>query len=74
MGKRKRSRLLIVVAIALILAVVLALIIFLGSTSSQALAPGVKAGDEFVYDIRTTWLPNDENATLDDYYVQLNTF
>ena len=72
MGNRKRSRLLIVVAVALILAVVLALIIFLGSPSSQELAPGVKAGDEFVYDIRTTWSSTDENATLDEYYVQLN--
>ncbi len=72
MGKRKRSRLLIVVAVALILVVVLALIIFLGSTSTQVFAPGVKAGDEFVYDIKTTWSSNDENATLDEYYVQLN--
>lgn len=72
MGKTKKSRLLIVVAIALILAIVLALIIFLGSTSSQGVVPGVKAGDEFIYDITGTWNSDDPNATLVDYYIQLN--
>jgi hypothetical protein len=72
MGKKKKSRLLIVAAVTLILAVVLALIIFLGSTSSQAIVPGVKVGDEFIYDIKTAWSSNDSNATLDNYYVELN--
>jgi len=72
MGKKKRSWLLIVAAVALILVAVLALVIFLGSTSNQAIVPGVKVGDEFIYDIKTAWSSNDSNATLDDYYVQLN--
>ncbi len=72
MGKRKRSRLIPIPVIAIILAVVLAVIVFVGSPSSQGVAAGVNVGDQFIYEIKSSWNSDDANATLVDYYVQLN--
>ncbi len=72
MGKRKRSRLIPIPVIAIILAVVLAVIVFVGSPSSQGIAAGVNVGDQFIYEIKSSWNSDDANATLVDYYVQLN--
>ena len=72
MGKRKRSRLILISVVAIILTVVSAVIIFVGSPSNQGVAPGVNVGDEFLYEIKSSWNSNDPNATLVDYYVQLN--
>jgi hypothetical protein len=69
---KKRSRLPLIAAVALVIIIVLALIIFLGAQATQGVAPGVKAGDEFVYDIKGFWSSTDPNASITDYYVQLN--
>jgi hypothetical protein len=69
---KKRSRLRLIVAVALVIVIVLALIIFLGAQATQGVVPGVKAGDEFVYDIKGFWSPTDPNTTMSDYFVQLN--
>ncbi|MFW9831502.1 MAG: hypothetical protein ACFFD8_06980 [Candidatus Thorarchaeota archaeon] len=72
MRKKKRNRLFLVIAVASILAIILALVIFSGSPFSQDVTPGVKVGDEFIYDITSSWNSDDPNATLVDYYVELN--
>jgi hypothetical protein len=69
---KKRSRLPLIAAVVLIVVIVLALIVFLGTQASQGVVPGVKVGDEFVYDIKGFWNSTDPNATLSDYFVQLN--
>jgi hypothetical protein len=69
---KKRSRLRLIVAVALVIVIVLALVIFLGAQATQGAVPGVKVGDEFVYDIKGFWDSTDPNATLSDFYAQLN--
>jgi hypothetical protein len=72
MGK-KRSRKILFIAITIILVVViiLAFVIFLGSQPVQ-IVPGVKEGDEFIYDVMGFWNSNDPNATLPEAFLQLN--
>ena len=70
---KKRSRLRLIVAVAVVIVIVLALVIFLvAQATPQGVVPGVKVGDEFVYDIKGFWSSTDPNATMTDYYVQLN--
>lgn len=69
---KKRSRLLLFAAAALTLAIILVLIVFVGSPSNQQVTPGVKVGDEFIYDITGSWNSDDPNATLVEYFVELN--
>jgi hypothetical protein len=69
---KKRSRLPLIAAVTLIVVIVLALIVFLGIQPNQGVVSGVQTGDEFVYDIKGFWSSNDPNATLIDYYVELN--
>lgn len=68
---KKRSRLFLFSVAALIIVIVMALIIYLGTQASQGVV-GVKAGDEFIYDIMGFWDSDDPNATLFEYYAQLN--
>ncbi len=70
--KKKRNRLFLVIAAVSVFAVILALIVFSGSPLTQEVTPGVKIGDEFVYDITSSWNSDDPNATIVDRYVQLN--
>jgi hypothetical protein len=69
---KKRSRLTLWIAVVLVVVIVLALIVFLGAQFNQARAPGVKAGDEFTYDIRGSWSSNDPNVTAPASFLQLN--
>jgi hypothetical protein len=71
MAKRK-SRLFLTIAVVLIAVILLALVIFLGTQSNQDLTPGVKAGDEFIYDINGSWNSIDPNATVPLQFFQLN--
>lgn len=73
MGKKKKSRWLLLVAVVLIIAIVSALIIFFMLPPSQGFVPGVKVGDEFIFDIRGSWSTNDSNATVPEAFLQLNT-
>lgn len=69
---KKRSRLFLIVAVVLIAVILLALVIFLGTQSSQGLTPGVKAGDEFIYELRGSWVSTDPNATVSASFDQIN--
>ncbi len=69
---KKKSRLPLIVAVAVISVVLIALVVFLGIQSSQGLTPGVKAGDEFIYDINGSWTSIDPNATVPFGFFQIN--
>ena len=70
---KKRSRLRLIVAVALVIVIVLALVIFLvAQATPQGVVPGVKVGDEFVYDIKGFWSSDDPNASITYYFIQLN--
>lgn len=71
--RKKRFRLILLVAVLLIVIVIIAAIILatLGSPSSQAVA-GVKAGDTFTYGLEGLWESNDPNATISDSVLQAN--
>jgi flagellar basal body-associated protein FliL len=60
---KKRSRV-ILLAILSVIIIIVAFIIFtyLGSQSDLVAAPGVKAGDEFTYDIEGFWSSQDPDA------------
>jgi hypothetical protein len=68
---KKRSRRILFIAILLVVIIILAFVIFLGSQSGQVV-PGVKEGDEFIYDVKGFWSSNDPNATLPETFLQLN--
>jgi hypothetical protein len=68
---KKRSRLILFIAVLLVVIIILAFVIFLGSQSNQ-IVPGVKAGDVFIYDVKGFWSSNDPNATLPEAFLQLN--
>jgi hypothetical protein len=71
MTKRHSGR--IFIAILVIVIVVLAVIIFFaGSQSNQDATPGVKVGDEFVYDIRGFWSATDPSTQMPEAFAQLN--
>jgi hypothetical protein len=69
---RKRSRLKLYVAVVLVVVIVLALVVFLVIQPSQGRAPGVKVGDEFIYDITGTYSPDSANASVPENFYQLN--
>ena len=73
MKKKNKYRLLIAISAVLVITVLLAVTIFLGSPLANEVTPGVRVGDEFIYDITSSWDSDDPNATVVDYYVQLNT-
>jgi hypothetical protein len=71
---KKRSRLILFIAVLLVVIIILAFVIFtyLGSQSNQVAVPGVKEGDVFIYDVRGLWSSNDPNATMLEAFLQLN--
>ena len=73
MRNKKKYRLLIAISAVLVITVFLAVTIFLSSPLANEVLPGVKIGDEFTYDITSSWNSDDPNATVVNYYVQLNT-
>jgi hypothetical protein len=68
---KKRSRLILFIAVLLVVIIILAFVIFLGLQSNQ-IVPGVKEGDVFTYDIKGFWNSTDPNATLPEAFLQLN--
>jgi hypothetical protein len=68
---KKRSRRILFIAILLVVIIILAFVIFLGSQSGQVV-PGVKEGDEFIYDVKGFWSSSDPNATMQETFLQLN--
>jgi hypothetical protein len=68
---KKRSRTIIFIAIITAIIIVLAFII-LTNLGSQGTVAGVKAGDEFIYDIKGYWTSNDPDLTVPTAVEQLN--
>jgi hypothetical protein len=70
---KKRSRV-ILLAILSVIIIIVAFIIFtyLGSQSDLVAAPGVKAGDEFTYDIEGFWSSQDPDAAPPESFFELN--
>jgi len=62
----------IFIAILVVVIVVLAFVIFSGLQSTQGAVPGVKEGDEFIYDIRGSWSSNDADVIMPEAFSQLN--
>jgi len=60
------------IAVLLVIIVVLAFVILLGSQSNPGAVPGVKEGDEFIYDIKGSWSSDDEEVTMRESFSQLN--
>jgi hypothetical protein len=71
---KKRSRLILVLAIVSAIIIILAFIAFtqLGSQAAQDAVPGVNVGDTFTYDIRGYYSSNDPNATIPENFPQIN--
>jgi hypothetical protein len=69
---RKQSRLKLYAVVVLVAVILLALVVFLVIQPSQGRAPGVKVGDEFVYDIIGTYSPDSANASVPENFYQLN--
>jgi hypothetical protein len=71
---KKRSRTIIFIAIVTAIIIILAFIIFtnLGAQSSLAASPGVRKGDEFIYDIKGYWSSNDPDLTAPESVQELN--
>ena len=69
---KKQSRLLLIVAVVVIVGILLALVIFLGTQSAQGLTPGVKAGDEFIYNISGSYVSTDSSAVVPETFYQAN--
>ena len=70
--KKKRVRLVQYTAVTSIIVAIVVLVIFFGTHSNQQWIPGVKVGDEFIYDVKGFYNSDDPNATLFDEYLQLN--
>ena len=71
---KKRSRLILVLAIVSAIIIILAFIALtqLGSQAAQDAVPGVNVGDTFTYDIRGYYSSNDPNATIPENFPQIN--
>jgi hypothetical protein len=71
---KKRSRVILFLAIVLFIIIILAFIIFtnLGFQSAQVAVPGVTEGDVFTYDVMGLWSSTDPNATMPESFLQLN--
>jgi hypothetical protein len=60
------------IAILVVIIVVLGFVILLGSQSNPGAVPGVKEGDEFIYDIKGSWSSDDPEVTFPESFSQLN--
>jgi len=69
---KKRSRTIIFLAIVTAIIIILAAFIILTNLGSQGTVAGVKAGDEFIYDIKGYWNSNDPDLTVPVAVEQLN--
>ena len=69
---RKRSCVVIFLAILLFAVIILSVIIFTDSGTQSVLAPGVAEGDVFTYEVKGIWNSNDPDATMSDILPQLN--
>jgi hypothetical protein len=68
---KKRSRLPLIAAVVVIVVILVALVIFSGMQSGQGLTPGVKVGDEFIFDIIGSSSAS-PNATVPETFYQIN--
>lgn len=62
----------IFIAILVVIIVALAFIILSASQPNQGAVPGVKEGNEFIYDIRGSWSSNDADVMMPEAFSQLN--
>lgn len=71
---KKRSRMLIFLAIAVAIIIIIAFVIYTnwGSQGETVIAPGVKAGDEFTYSINGFFSSTESNVTASEEFLQLN--
>jgi hypothetical protein len=70
--KRSRNIMLFALAIAIILIVAYVAYATLGSQGDAVIASGVKAGDEFIYNIQGFWSSQDPDAVMSESFLQLN--
>ncbi len=70
---KKRSSVILIAILAVVI-IIVAFLIFthLGPQSDLVAAPGVKAGDEFTYDIEGFWSSQDPDAAPSESFFELN--
>jgi hypothetical protein len=70
---KQRSRVILLSSLSVIIIIVAFIIVtYLGSQSDLVAAPGIKAGDEFTYDIKGFWSSQDHDATPSESFFELN--